>query len=73
MAATVDGVRVVTALMHAGERHALAVRAGAVLRVGNAGAFAYSINGVSGRPLGRAGQVVTVRITPDNYREFIDQ
>jgi cytoskeleton protein RodZ len=73
VAATVDGVRVVTALMQAGERHALAVREGAVLRVGNAGAFAYSINGVSGRPLGRAGQVVTVRITPDNYREFIGQ
>jgi hypothetical protein len=36
------------------------------LRVGDAGAVAYSINGATGRPLGRNGEVVTVRITNDN-------
>jgi cytoskeletal protein RodZ len=73
VAATVDGTRVVTQLMQAGERSALTVRENAVLRVGEPGAFAYSINGVPGRPLGPAGQPVTVRITAGNYLDFLGQ
>jgi hypothetical protein len=41
------------------------VRREAVVEVGDAGAFAYSINGKEGQPLGLAGQVKTLRITPD--------
>jgi len=73
VSATVDGERVFAQLMQPGDRHALVVRQGVVLRIGEPGAFAYSINGAGGRPLGRAGQPVTVRITPENYREFITQ
>ena len=44
--------------------------------VGNAccaAAFAFSINGTEGLVLGRAGEAVTVHITPQNYREFLSR
>jgi cytoskeleton protein RodZ len=66
-----DGTRVVYRLMQPGERQMIAVHDEVVLRVGDAAAFAFSINGIAGRPLGRAGQAVTVHITRANYREFL--
>jgi len=42
-----------------------------VLRVGDPQGFDYTLNGVSGRALGQAGQPVTVEITGDNYRTFL--
>ena len=44
------------------------------IHTGNAGGFAYSINGESGRPLGRRGDVVKdTLITLENYKEFLQQ
>lgn len=40
------------------------------MRVGDAAAFAYSINGVRGRTLGGPGEVRDIRITSDNYTGF---
>jgi cytoskeleton protein RodZ len=71
VSATADGVSVVYQLMQAGERRAIEARDEVVLRVGDPAAFTYLINDVGGRSVGRAGQPVTVRITPQNYREFI--
>lgn len=62
---TVDGTRVFSRIMQAGEREHATVRREAVVEVGNAGAFAYSINGKEGPPLGTAGQVKTLRVTPE--------
>ena len=62
---TVDGNRVFARVMQAGERERATVRREAVVEVGNAGAFAYSINGKEGQPLGTVGQVKTLRVTPD--------
>ena len=66
VSAVADGERVVYRLMQPGERSLVEARSLITLRVGDAGAVAYSINGATGRPLGRNGEAVTVRITSDN-------
>ena len=71
LSASADGARVVNQLMQEGEQHALEIKQEAVLRVGDPSAFVFSINGIAGRSLGRAGEAVTVHITNDNYREFL--
>ncbi len=71
VSATADGRRITYRLMLAGERQAIEARDELVLRVGDAGRFAFSINGASGAPLGPAGQPATVRLTPRNYAKFV--
>jgi hypothetical protein len=66
VSAVADGERVVYRLMQPGERTLVEARSAITLRVGDAGSVAYSINGATGRPLGRNGEAVTVRITIDN-------
>ncbi len=66
VSAVADGERVVYRLMQPGERTLVEARRVITLRVGDAGAVAYSINEATGRPLGRNGEAVTVRITNDN-------
>lgn len=66
VSAVADGERVVYRLMQPAERTLVEARSVITLRVGDAGAFAYSINGATGRPLGGNGEVVTVRITNEN-------
>jgi hypothetical protein len=71
LAANADGENVLTKLLQAGDRRTIDVREELLLRVGEPGALSFSINGRAGRPLGRPGEPVTVRITRDNYREFL--
>jgi cytoskeletal protein RodZ len=71
VSATVDGRLVVYRLMAAGERATLDARDEVLLRVGDAGAFVYVINGTPGRPLGQPGQPVTIRITKGNYNAWL--
>jgi len=66
VSAVADGERAVYRLMQPGERALVEARSLITLRVGDAGAVAYSINGTKGRPLGSNGEVVTVRITSEN-------
>lgn len=68
--ATADGTRVLYQLVEPGERRSIHVREELLLRVGDAGAFQYSIDDVPGRSLGRSGQVRDVRITRDDYSSF---
>lgn len=70
--ATADSKRVVARLMMAGERETIDAREDLTLRVGDPAAFAFSINGVPGRSLGRAGAAVTVQITRGNYETFLE-
>ena len=70
VSAVADGERTVYRLMQPGERTLVEARIGIVLRVGDAGAFAYSINGAPGRPLGRSGEAVTIRLTNDNLESL---
>lgn len=68
---TVDGRQVFSRVMQAGEREAYEVRESAIINVGDAGAFAFSIDGRPGRSLGETGQVRTARITRENLAEYI--
>jgi cytoskeleton protein RodZ len=68
----VDGRRVLSREMKAGEREAFDFREAAVINVGDAGAFAYAIDGRPGRSLGSAGQVVrSARITRETLAAYI--
>lgn len=67
----VDGKRVLTRVMEAGERETLTVRESAVITLGDAGAFAYTIDGRPGRPLGASGEVKTVRITRRTLSDYV--
>jgi len=69
--ATVDGKHDIARLMNAGDRETITVRDDLTLRVGDPAAFAFSIDGVRGRSLGREGQPVTVRINRHNFGTFL--
>lgn len=71
VAATADGQRAVYQLLQPGDRLTVEARNAFSIRLGNAAAFEYSINGVDGRALGREGEVRDVQITRDNYRTFL--
>jgi cytoskeleton protein RodZ len=68
--AAADGERVIYRLLQPGDRAAVEARDALSIRVGNAAAFEYSINGLPGRTLGGEGDVRDVRITRENYRTF---
>jgi transcriptional regulator with XRE-family HTH domain len=71
LSATADGQRVIYRLLNAGERTLVEAKSAVDLRVGDAGAFAFTINGAAARAAGAAGQAVTIHLTPQNYREFL--
>jgi cytoskeletal protein RodZ len=71
VSATADGQRVIYKTMQPGERQTIAVHHELDLRVGDAAAFAFSIDGVPGRSLGSVGQAVTVHMTPGNYAALL--
>ena len=59
----VDGQTVLARVMEAGERETVTVRDTAVVDIGNAGLFAFSIDGRPGKPVGTRGQVTSIRLT----------
>lgn len=71
VSARVDGARVLVKLLPVGAQETLQVHEEMLLRIGEPGALSLSINGEPGRPLGPAGQPITVRITRDNFRQFL--
>ncbi len=71
VSATADGLSVVYRLMQAGDRQTITARDEVILRIGDPAAFTFLINDIPGRTLGSAGQAVTLRITAQNYREFV--
>jgi cytoskeleton protein RodZ len=66
--AVVDGRKVVYRLMKPGERQTIEPQRDLVLRIGDPGAFAYSVNGKQGEPLGKPGVPATVRFTSQGER-----
>lgn len=67
---TVDGEPTFSGLMSAGDRRTITAREQILVNVGDAGAFAYTLNGREGRPLGAPGEVVSKRITLSNLHDF---
>jgi cytoskeleton protein RodZ len=68
---TVDGDQVFSGLMRAGEKRLVSAHDEISLNVGDAGAFAYTLNGKEGRPLGAPGEVVSKRMTMANSKDYI--
>lgn len=68
---TVDGKKLFARVMQAGERATYTVQREAVIEIGDAGAFAFAINGREGKPLGEVGQVKTLRLTPATVSQYI--
>jgi cytoskeleton protein RodZ len=68
---TTDGKVTVARLMQAGDQERLEVHDKAVIRVGNAGAFTFAINGRPAKPLGPAGSIRTAVITKDTLARYI--
>jgi cytoskeletal protein RodZ len=66
-----DGEPVFSGLMNAGDKRVVNARELIVLNVGDAGAFAYSLNGRAGKALGAPGDVISTRITPANVHSFL--
>lgn len=71
LVAMADGQPVLSRLLQAGDRQTIEVNDELVLRVGDPATLSFSINGQPGRSLGRAREPVNVRITKDNFREFL--
>jgi cytoskeletal protein RodZ len=70
---TADGQPVISRLVRPDERIQIQAQRDVVLRVGDAGVFAFSINGMAARQLGAAGEAVTIHLTPDNLAEFLSR
>ncbi len=67
-----DGELKIDGLKRAGEKAACQAQKEFVLHTGNAGGFAFTINGKPGNPLGDPGIVLTdVKITTENYGQFL--
>jgi len=69
---TADGERRAYRLFTAGENLSLDARKQIAVRVGDASAVTYTINGAAGRALGGPGVVRDLVITPDDYTAFVD-
>lgn len=67
-----DGREVVSRLMGVGEEEAVRAASELVIKVGDAGAVSLRLNGSPVRSLGRAGQVVTLRIDARNVAGLLE-
>lgn len=67
----VDGEKPLQRLLQAGDRETLEVRRELVLRAGDAGAIAMTINGVGAKRLGKPGEVVTARVNLANFNSYL--
>jgi cytoskeletal protein RodZ len=68
---TVDGEPTFSSLMKAGEKRQVVAREEVLVTVGDAGAFAFTLNGSPGKPMGAPGEVVSKRITLSNYKDLV--
>jgi cytoskeleton protein RodZ len=68
---TVDGRKLFARVMQAGEHESHIVRREAIVEIGDAGAFAFSVNGRPGNSLGDKGQVKTFKLTPATVNTFV--
>jgi len=69
--ATVDGRQTINRLLQPREKNTIAVQKEIVVTAGDAAAVSMTLNGAVAKPLGKAGDVVTVRLTPDNFKGFL--
>jgi cytoskeleton protein RodZ len=68
---TVDGRVALARTMKAGEKDVVKARDRMLIEVGDAGAFAFSIDGRPGKPLGARGEVSATTITKDTVSSYL--
>ena len=68
---TADGKKIFARVMPAGTTETVTITQEATVEIGDAGAFAYTIDGKPGRSLGSQGQVKTLTLTPATAAQFI--
>ncbi|HUP39990.1 MAG TPA: RodZ domain-containing protein [Vicinamibacterales bacterium] len=66
-----DGEQVFSGLMNAGDKRTVTAKEQIAVNVGDAGVFAYRLNGRAGKPLGAPGEVASTRIRVANLQEFL--
>jgi cytoskeletal protein RodZ len=66
-----DGQRIFARELAPGESETTTATRELVISAGDAASFRFSITGHPGRVVGKPGEVVTIRITPENYRTFL--
>jgi cytoskeleton protein RodZ len=66
-----DGKVSFTKAMEPGDRQRIQAQRDIVLKVGDAGAFRWTLNGKRARPLGPAGSARSLRVTQANFKKFI--
>lgn len=71
VAATVDGVPSGERMLGAGDHESFEARRDLQLKIGDAAAIRWTINGEPARPLGPAGQVANVHLTPATYKDYV--
>ena len=69
--AIVDGQRTIDRLLQPGEKQTIDVRREIALTAADAAAVTLTLNGAEARSLGKADDVVTVRLNPTNYRSYV--
>ncbi len=72
VSAAADGSVLFATTMIAGEERTVRAERNLALRIGDAGAMTLFINGERATPIGGNGQVVTIRVTPENYRRLLN-
>jgi cytoskeleton protein RodZ len=71
ISATVDADKQAEWMLRAGDRRTFRVRRELVLTARDAGAVEMMVNGLVAKPLGRPGEVVTARLSPANFRQYL--
>ncbi|HEV3058055.1 MAG TPA: RodZ domain-containing protein [Vicinamibacterales bacterium] len=71
VSATVDGRKSIGRLLQPGQQETVEVKREMVLTAGDAAAVKMMLNGAEARALGKIGEVITARVTPSNFKEFL--
>jgi hypothetical protein len=71
VSAIVDGEKRIDRLVQPGEQQTINVRREMVLTAGDGSAVALTLNGVPARRLGNTDDVITVRLTLGNYKDYV--
>lgn len=71
VSATVDGQKAIGRLLQVGDKEVVDVKRELMLTAGDASAVRMTLNGAEARSLGKNGEVITARVTPANFKDYL--
>jgi cytoskeletal protein RodZ len=71
VSAIADGKTVLSRLLQPGEKTSVEATRDVMLTAGDASALSLTLNGADARALGKAGELVSLRLTPANARDYL--